>query len=276
MDHPPLQLSPLHQSILDRFIAICQADERVIASLLTGSYARGTADAYSDLDFCLITRTEAYENFIGEKEEFINQIGETLFVDDFNHPDMILVIFTSGVECELAISSPGRLDQLYCAPYRLLLDKKGLFSEAGITPSASPPADQVEALRKLVSWFWHDLSHFITALGRGQLWWAAGQLEALRGYCVSLARLRHDFSAEAALDEPYFKIEIAMHATELAPLQDTFCPLAPIAMLQAALTILHFYQELAPPLARAHGLTYPHDLERLMLARLEKVSSELT
>jgi len=46
-------------------------------------------------------------------------------------------------------------------------------------------------------------------------------------------------------------------------------------MLQAVLTILHFYQELAAPLARAHGLAYPQELERLMLARLEKVSNEL-
>lgn len=35
----------IHQRLVDRFLAVCQADERVIAAFLGGSYARGTADA---------------------------------------------------------------------------------------------------------------------------------------------------------------------------------------------------------------------------------------
>jgi hypothetical protein len=80
----------------------------------------------------------------------------------------------------------------------------------------------VETLRRLVYWFWHDLSHFITAMGRGQLWWAYGQLEELRRYCVNLAHLRHNFSAEA---EGYEKIEQALPIEHLSSLQVTFCPL---------------------------------------------------
>jgi len=46
-------------------------------------------------------------------------------------------------------------------------------------------------------------------------------------------------------------------------------------MLQAARVILRFYQEVAPPLARTHGITYPADLERVMSDRLQKVNSNL-
>ncbi len=61
MNHPESSLPPQIQAILNHFISICQADERIIAAFLTGSYARGTADAYSDLDFCLMTRSDAYQ-----------------------------------------------------------------------------------------------------------------------------------------------------------------------------------------------------------------------
>lgn len=44
-------------------------------------------------------------------------------------------------------------------------------------------------------------------------------------------------------------------------------------MLQAAFASVRFYQELAQPLARTHGITYPADLERIMVARLEHVSA---
>ena len=189
MDQLTLLLPPSHQSILERFIAASQSDERVIAALLTGSYARGSADDYSDLDLCLITRSDAYQDFIAKKKDFIGQLGEPLFLEDFNLPDRLLHIFSDGTECDLVISSQDRLDQLYSASYRVVLDKKGLFPEVMFTPPATPPADQLENLRRLINWFWHDLSHFIHALGRGQLWWASGELEVLRGFCVSLTRL---------------------------------------------------------------------------------------
>lgn len=50
--------------------------------------------------------------------------------------------------------------------------------------------------------------------------------------------------------------------------QATYCLQEPRAMLQAAFVIVCFYQELAPLLARRHGITYPADLERLMSERL--------
>ncbi len=116
------------------------------------------------------------------------------------------------------------------------------------------------------------MAHFITAMARGELWWAYGQLETLRGYCVSLARLRQNFS-DTGVGEAYFKVEHALPAEQLAPLQASLCPMEAGAMLQAAQVILHFYQEVAPPLARAHGITYPVDLERIMSDRLQKVNA---
>ena len=105
-------------------------------------------------------------------------------------------------------------------------------------------------------------------MGRGQLWWAYGQLEALRRYCVNLSRLRHDFAAAA---EGYEKVEQAIPVEQLSSLQATYCPLEPGAMLQAARVIVRFYQELAPLLARIHGITYPADLARVMSDRLEQL-----
>jgi len=71
--------------------------------------------------------------------------------------------------------------------------------------------------------------------------------------------------------EGYFKIEDALPVEQLSPLQATYCPLEQGAMLQTALVILRFYQELAPPLARAHGIAYPSGLERVIVDRLEQL-----
>jgi hypothetical protein len=40
---------------------------------------------------------------------------------------------------------------------------------------------------------------------RGQLWWAQGQLEELRGACVNLAILQHNFDAGIDMSDPTSK-----------------------------------------------------------------------
>jgi predicted nucleotidyltransferase len=63
MAMPDAQLSSNHQAILDRFLVACQADERIIAAFLVGSYAKGKADEHSDLDLYIVTRDDAFDTF---------------------------------------------------------------------------------------------------------------------------------------------------------------------------------------------------------------------
>ena len=74
MDPTGIKLPSHHQAVLDRFVAACQADERVVAAFLAGSYARGGADTYSDLDLGLITTDDAFEGFIASREAFVRQL----------------------------------------------------------------------------------------------------------------------------------------------------------------------------------------------------------
>jgi hypothetical protein len=270
MDSPAIELPHHHQVVMNCFVAACQADARVVAAFLHGSYARGTADAYSDLDLGLITTDEAYEDFCAGREAFLRLLGEPVFLEDFGSTVTVFFILADGTEGELAIGRESQFHHMHGGPYRVLLDKKRLLAGAVFPWHEPVQAEQVETLRRLVCWFWHDLSHFTTALGRGQLWWAYSQIEALRLHCVNLARLRQNFLERP---EGYEKVEQALPIEQLSSLQATFCPLERDAMLQAALVIVCFYRELAPLLARTHGITYPADLERMMYGRLEKLCS---
>ena len=84
-----LPLPHQFQIVTDRFVAACQADARVVAAFLRGSYARGTTDAYSDLDLGLITTDEAYEYFFAGREAFIRLLGEPLFLETFDNPSLV-------------------------------------------------------------------------------------------------------------------------------------------------------------------------------------------
>jgi predicted nucleotidyltransferase len=150
MNSQTKQLPPRHRAILERFVLACQADEGVVAAFLSGSYARGKADAYSDLDLGLLTTDAAYEDFGTRQGAFIRQLGEPLFLEDFDIPNMVFFIFENGVEGELAFAPESQLDQLHSGPSSVLLDKRGLFPGAMFTPHTSPSAGQIETLRRQV------------------------------------------------------------------------------------------------------------------------------
>jgi predicted nucleotidyltransferase len=274
MELHKLQLPNNHQGVIDRFVAACQADERVVAAFLGGSYAKGTADVYSDLDLYLITLDEAFKDFLGERQVFIRLFGEPLFLEDFGIPHLMLYIFADRTEGELWIHRESHLDNVRTGPYRVLLDRKGILVNAVFPQQEADQAKQVETLRQQVAWFWHDLSHFIKAMGRGQLWFAYGELEVLRQICVNLARLRYNFSDAWVGEEPYFKVEQALPVEQLSPLQTTFCAMEYRAMLQAAFVIFRFYRDMALELTKEHHITYPTDLERMMISQLEELGDD--
>lgn len=268
MNASALPLPSNLQSTTDRFVAACHADGRVVAAFLHGSYARGTADVYSDLDLGLVTTDESYDEFCAGRDAFVRQFGTPLFLESFARPHYAFFVFANGTEGELALTRTRDIQQVTRGPFRVLLDKTGVLTGTVLSGYTPTPTEQQEVVRRLMTWFWHDLSHFITAMGRGHLWWAYGQLEELRRYCVNLARLRHD-DAEAA--EAYEKVDQALPVAELSPLETTYCSLEHGAMLAAGLVIVRYYQDVAPVLARTYTIPYPDELERLMLDRLDLV-----
>jgi predicted nucleotidyltransferase len=235
-----------HGLMVSRFVEACSADDRIVAAFLYGSRATGEADEYSDLDLGVITKDDALENVMAERAAFARQLGQPVFMEDFGHDRIAFFILADGTECEVVIGREGELEELDVGPFVTLVDKRGILDVAEFPLARPDPDERREELRQVLNWFWHDLSHFVAALGRGELWWACGQLEALRRYCVNLLRIEHGVEAQ---EEAYEKLEKAVPVSELAALRPTFCPMERDAMLKAALDVVRFFREHAPRVA---------------------------
>jgi len=202
---------------LERFVAACQADPHVLAAFIGGSHAKGTADAGSDLDLTIIVDGAAFEDFYAARATFLGKLGELAFLEDFHRPNLAFTIYADGTEVELWFFSPGNLDQIQCGPYRALIDKQALL-EGVLFPEQRPDqAEQRATLQFLLNCFWHDMSHFITAMARGQLWWASGQLAELRSICMNLARLYYGDNSDTDGHEKVEKALPAEFLTQLTP-----------------------------------------------------------
>ena len=271
MNTNDMQFPENHQDIVDRFVAVCQADERIVAAFLGGSYARSEADQFSDLDVYFITTDEAYEDFLAERGSFVRLLGEPLLLADFGATNGYSIIYSNGTEAEIWFGRESKFKDIHEGPYKVLIDKKNILAGEVFPQHIAEPVKQIEILRHQIDWFWHDLSHFIKAMGRRQLWFAYGELEVMRQMCVNLARLRYNFSDAYVGEEPYFKVEQVLPVEQLSSLQVTYCPMEYTAMLQAVLVIFRFYQEVTPTLAEQHSISYQTELERMMLAQLQEL-----
>lgn len=259
-------ISETAERVMAQLVESCAKDDRIAALFLGGSRARGEADDYSDIDLCVIVRDDAYDEVIAGRDALVRTLGEPLFLENFGNDNMAFVILADGTELEFNYFAEGDVDAIRSGPHRVLLDKDGILANRAFPLPETDRDAQVEALRDILFWFWHDVGHFTTAVGRDQLWWAAGQLEQLRGYCVNLIRIEQGGEAE---DEPHWKLDHEIATEPLGALRSTFVPMEHDALLRAGGDVLAFFRERAPGVAEAFGLTYPTELDRLVGGHLE-------
>ena len=253
--------------LFNRVISVVQADDRLLAALVFGSHATGTADAFSDVDIGLVVTDGAYDTVVAGRDDLVAALGDPLLTEDFGTPANVHVINADGPAYELILVRAADLD--LGRPYRVLIDKTEVVgAQPAREPAPRETDDQADEVRRLVSWFWHDLEHVITALGRGQVLWAHGGLEDLRSVCIGLARMTA--GADPEPEDPYWKVDLALSGELVAALRATLVPAEVGAMRDAALALVQLYRELAPSLAKAHGIAYPAELDRLLTARLQQ------
>ena len=168
---------------------MCAADERIVAAFLGGSLASERADEFSDVDLCVIARDDVFDDVVRDRTSLIEALGEPVFVEDFGHAEVVSFVLADGTEAEIFFGREGALAELRPGRHRTLFDRSGILEGVTFEEERADPEELEDVLRRTLSWFWHELSHFVKAIGRNQLWWAAGQLEALRDHCVNLVRI---------------------------------------------------------------------------------------
>jgi predicted nucleotidyltransferase len=117
-----------YQQVIERFTSACEADERVVAAFVAGSVARGSADAYSDLDLCLVTSDADRESFWADRLAFLGAIGDPLLAESFDSEVTVHFILADGTEGELSVGRSSRPQEIHGGPFVVLVDKIGILA----------------------------------------------------------------------------------------------------------------------------------------------------
>lgn len=162
LDRSPAGLDPLPSPYHTHYAAVLgalEADERVRAAWLSGSLARGTADAASDLDLILAVADDTFDGFVDGWSHWLAAVVPVLIGNEIPGTRLIAYAMTEDFcRIDAVIEPVGRISE---SPHRrrtVILDRDGIDAHV---PSASP-GDGPDAGRitGIITEFWRQQAMF--------------------------------------------------------------------------------------------------------------------
>lgn len=240
-----------HEALLQRVLAVLQADQRVVAAWLFGSRGRGTNDVLSDLDLWVVVKDEAIEEVCAERRAYVARVGKSVLLleSEYNAPKggaylMALYPGEEGVQ---------QIDWYWQRQSNASLPRQAvaLFNQDGISqdtrleqldpPGNAEPASRdalAEQLTPLNRFFWVMANIAVKSMVRHQAWGAINHLEGLREMLEDTRRLLGLSTVPAGQE--------AWRTTLQPPVQ----PLEQLTMLREITTAM---EELTPTIEQAGG-----------------------
>lgn len=233
-----------------------KADDRIRGLFLSGSHATGLDDAWSDIDF-LIVSPEATEVAAGLFIDAAGRTGEIVLCRDrIVRPALVNIVTAEGLRLDAIILKPDQMGGHSQATLKPLFDRDGLYDALPERPasSATPPA----RLR-------YQFEEFIRILGLLPV--AAGREEYLNGVTgvFHLRNLLVDLLVEETA-APYRGGALHLNRLITDEQKELLASLpvpAPTrrAMIDAHLAYARAYLPRARRLAQARGIDWPERFE---------------
>lgn len=193
----------LHQEeLIARVRDLCETDERIDAAMMYGSFAYGEGDPYSDIEFLLFFRDEAFAAV--EPRAWLNQVApvEMLYVNEHGIHCAIFANLVRGEfhfhrasEVTMGAAWPGLLT-FPSLEATLIIDRSGALApylQAIIGPP--PPRDEPHAVQTLAYSFINWTLFCINVRRRGELARALELTNILHRHLLQMARLLEDATA---------------------------------------------------------------------------------
>jgi len=204
--------------VREHLLELAEADPRVAAAAITGSYAAGESDDWSDIDLAFAIRGDiaaALEAWT----ELVHREFTALHHWDLPFASSVYRVFLLPDWLELDIAFTPTADFSPRGP-----KWRTVFGEAGeLAPSAPPRRDDLAGLG------WHHVLHARACIERGKPWQAEWLINGIRGHVLALACLRLGYPTMYAKGADLLPAEVT------APLETTLVRSLAEAELRRAL-----------------------------------------
>jgi hypothetical protein len=262
-------LGPLpaaYHALFERASQVLYDDPRVQALWLSGSLARGDADAHSDLDLLVATRDEAHAAFSEEWATWLAAITPTVLARRIPGITGLYAVTPEWLRLDVVWEARASLPTTFFRTRRLVFDRADCA--AAIPPASARPGPSAAAVLGLVEESLRILGLLPTVVGRED--WLLG-VEGVWSQRLLLYQLFQQANA------PLPATGIKQWSSKLDERQRAV--LAGLPMGQAArdgvissqLALARAFLAEARPLAARLGVAWPDALERATRAHLRRV-----
>ena len=253
------------RSIIKRAQEVLQEDPRVQAAWLAGSYARGNADVYSDVDIhCLISDDHA-DWFRDHWAETAAAIMPVLMCQSIPGVAGGLVLSPTWEHLDLIFNPISRFRP------ETLTEFTPLFDRAGQLPKPHAPRQPAKAktlTREHIDLYFYIIGNLVVTLGRGEYLVALSGVTAVRDSFlvpVMVEDTGRKRAGGAKRLNPFLGPEHRQFLEQLPPTAAD-----PESICTSIALMAHEYSRLAKPLAARLGIEWPTDLERATADHLRK------
>jgi lincosamide nucleotidyltransferase len=264
------------RTMIERTRAACQADERVVAALMYGSFTRGEGDEHSDIEFALFFENEALEQL--DQRAWVAQIAPVLayFADAHGHhtahfAGLIRGEFHFKPASAIAWVADWRGNAWFASlEATLLVDRTGALREA-LTAllGPAPERDTSEEAQRLALYFVDGIIFGTSVLARGEL---ARALEILGGSHRNLLQMARILEGTTEhWPTPSRNLEHDISDAVYRRFQACTAPCERIALMRAYKEAWHWGRELLEALYRRHSLSLPGELLEAVAVRVNNL-----
>lgn len=250
-------LPPGYLALFESACRVCEADDRVRTLWLSGSLARGAADAASDLDLLIAVRDADLEAFAKSWREFLARITPTLIARPLPFlPGSFYSVAPGRERIDLVVEPVSRLAQSFFRTRLVVIDKDDLDAQV---PAAAPGAGpSPERLGFLVEEFFRDYGMFDVGATRSDLLLGNEATHFLRG-------LLYQLFCEA--NAPLPATGVKQWSAKLSAAQREVLEALPTGgrsweeIVGAHEAVARAFVAHARPILEAHGVPWPSELE---------------
>lgn len=151
------------QALIARITEALNPDPRVRALFLSGSFGRGTADAYSDVDLIAVLDAEHHEAFAEDWKRILGGIAPVVFWNRLPHALVLNAVTEDWTRCDIEITVPDPFPRKAQDQVRPLLDRDDLYPRL---PKQAQFVPRPERVAYLVSEFIRIMGLLVVAMGR--------------------------------------------------------------------------------------------------------------
>ncbi len=159
-------MTTVQARFIDALAAKAQADPRVRAAWLTGSFGKGTADRWSDVDAHLLIVAEAQNEFRNGVERWLGEIQPLVFLRLMFDGRMVNAMTDQAMRLDVWLHS-GETAEVTSGETRALYEREpGALLWLPYPGDALTAEEAVEMLRREIAEFWRCIAMMPVGVGR--------------------------------------------------------------------------------------------------------------